>query len=394
MSALLFSALVSELHQLATEQTGLRHFGAPSYLASMHALAHAFDNDTTLTPSGWRLVHDLFFLDPLISRLYTERSLARHNDLAATRVTEPIIITGLPRTGSTALHRLLALDPQFHGLPYWLARTPMPRPPTAKWDTYAEYRACVARINDMFAEAPDAYDAHPFTAGDIEECGTLLYQEFCYIGLHSVLPSYDRWLRDHSPETAYRRYLDTLRVIASNQPQKPWILKYPYHLAHLSTLVRLVPDARIILTHRDPLKAIPSFCHLIHTRRQLWEGDCVSVREIGPAECDFWHDALTRAQEVRSQRPSQFFDVEHYQFTQDPMGTVRSIYRHFDLALSPDVEELFKRRLSSHAGFAAAPQNHHPQDFGLTDSHIASIFSEYRREHRFGYPTPSKHVAA
>lgn len=381
MHARHFTGLSSELHELATQLTGLRGFGLPYYREAMQILSGAIDSDLTPTPSGWYLIRDAFLLQPLVCRLYAERALIHNNNLLSIPITKPLIVTGLPRTGTTALHRLLALDPQFQGLPYWLIRTPLPRPPQEDWDSWPEYRACGAHLHDLFAEALNAYECHPITARDIEECGGLLHQDFWFLGLHSLLPSYDRWLRTQSAEPAYRRYLNTLRVIGGDQPQKRWILKYPYHLSHLDTLLRLVPDACIIQTHRDPLKAIPSFCHLIYTRRRLWEGDRVPVNGIGPGECVYWRDALVRAQEVRQQNPSQFFDVEHSQFLHDPLSVVQSIYRYFDLTLPPDVEKLFVTHCATHK--RAAPRSHRPNDWGLTDSDIISTFSEYRDKHQF-----------
>jgi hypothetical protein len=377
-----FTGLEEELHEAAVRHTGFDAFGDPAYRVGLRVLLDAFDADLDLSETGWRLAYEAWFLTPLIARLYAEKGWAEHPEVLAMAIQRPLVITGIPRTGTTALHKLLSVDPQFQGLEYWLTQTPMLRPPRETWETHPAYRACIANLEAVATIVPEMRKAHEFAAGEVEECGAVLGQSFIFSGIH-LLPTYRRWCLAQSAQESYRRYVNVLHLIGGREPQKRWLLKAPHHMVEIDTLLEVFPDACIIQTHRDPLKAIPSFCSLLHTYERAFQGEAARADVLGPQECAFWRNALDRMETARKKLPVQFFDVDHRHFLVDPLGTVHSIYEYFGLRLSPHTEQQMR------AWVAASPTSRHGEhqyrldSWGITAAKICESFAEYRAQHQF-----------
>lgn len=269
-----FEDLEEELHRAAVAATGLEDFGEPDYLTGLRVLLRAYDTDPQLTPIGRQFAYGTV-LGTLTARLHTQQGWSQHREVLRQRLEKPLVITGIPRTGTTALHKLLSRDPQFQGLDRWLTETPMIRPPRECWESHPAFRATVANLNAFFAAMPEMRKAHDMVADEPDECLEVLRQSF-----------------------------------VSN------------------------PEACIIQTHRDPVQAIPSLCSTLYMARRMFEGEATRAEIIGPRECRYWKQALRRTEQVQRSRPQQFFDVQHKDFVADPLGTVRAIYDHFDLELS------------------------------------------------------------
>jgi hypothetical protein len=169
----------------------------------------------------------------------------------------PLVVTGIPRTGTTALHKLLSMDPQFQGLEQWLIGTPMPRPPRLAWDTNPQFRAAVANQQAFLDAVPALRVSHEVNADEVDECLNLLAQSFVshYPATGFGLPGYDRWWWQRDETDSYRRYADNLRLIGADAPGQRWLLK-PGHITHLMPCGGVSGCLRHP-THRDPAKCIP-----------------------------------------------------------------------------------------------------------------------------------------
>jgi hypothetical protein len=375
-----FASLEELLHENASRISGLTDFGDSAYRHGLRVLLDALDIDLQLSESardyalGW-------ILGLLIARLHTQKHWTEHPEVLAVPIQRPLVITGIPRTGTTALHKLLSVDSQFQTLEYWLAATPMIRPPREEWDLHPQYRARVAMIEAFYGETPELRQAHDMAAGDPEECGIVLMQSFVS-GVWSLcsLPSYARWQRTQSARESYRRYADVLRLIGSAEPGRRWLLKDPFHLADIGTLLEVFPDACIIHTHRDPVRAIPSLCNLMHVTRRGLAGE---PAQLGPRHCEYWRMALDRTQAACQRFPQQFFHVDQRRLLTEPLDTVRAIYDYFGLTLSPYVEHRMSGWIEGHRHSA----HHEPQSavdsWGVTSAQIGEIFADYRERHGF-----------
>jgi len=370
----------NELHNAARRGTGLNEFGNPAYRKGLRAFLSACCTDLPQTDANWQFACATV-RSTLIARLYTQKGWAEHPEALNNPIHKLLLITGLPRTGTTALHKLLSVDPQFQGVELWLMSTPMRRPPRETWETYKEYRACVARIAATNTMNPELRKAHELVAGDPGECDVILAQNFLLAHplTRVLMPTYSNWYAAQSRRESYRRYADVLRLIGSSEPHKMWVLKSPHRMTEIEAMLEEFPDARVIQTHRDPLQTIPSHCDLL--RMSL--GGRVRPEQLGPMECSFWRQALDRMEIVRQKRPRQFFDVDHRQFLADPLGTVCSIYEHFGLTLSDRAEQKMREWI------AASPTSRHGkhqyalEGWGITRAQIGETFARYRAQHQF-----------
>lgn len=375
-----FVDVEEELHEAAVRSAGSSDFGDAVYRDGLRVLLRAFDTDVQLTHNGWRTGYALL-LAILIGRLHAERGWAEHGEVLTVPIHRPLVITGLPRSGTTALHRLLSMDPQWQGLENWLTEAPMIRPPRHSWESIAVYRDCVARIEEFHQRVPNYRKAHDLAAEELAECGSLLSQNFVSTTLSVLqLPTYSSWLVSQSPTASYLRYANILRLIGAREPHRRWLLKNPCYLAEIETLMEVFPDACIVQTHRDPLKTIPSVCSLLHMSFEELTGP---PARIGPRQCGYWHDALERTRAAAHRCPSRFFHVDHREFVSEPLRVVASIYDYFGMALSPAALDRMR------AWVAASPTSRHGEhryaieSWGITAPHLCEVFAEYREQHGF-----------
>lgn len=373
-----------QLHAAACRATGLDDFGSLQYREGLRALLHAFDTDLQLTNTGWRIAYERI-LRTLIARLYAQKGWMEHPGVVRAQIRRPLVIIGLPRTGTTALHRLLAADPQFQGLQTWLAESPMVRPPPETWQTHSAYRACLANLRARYARTPEVRTAHEVVAGEVAECGMVLMQSFAsnVWTLGFGLSTYGRWLPAQNVRESYRYYVDVLRLIGAREPRTRWLLKCPSHMADIDALLEVYPDACIVHTHRDPLKAIPSFCSLRYMVQRDFEGEAARPDAIGPQQATYWRMALDRVHTVRRALPAQFFDVEHRRFLVDPLGVVRSIYDHFGVMLTARTEQHMREWVAAKPTSVHGRHEYPVDSWGVTQTQLAEIFADYRMQHQF-----------
>lgn len=308
-------------------------------------------------------------------------------DLLEQSVKAPVVIAGLVRSGTTALHHLMSLDPQFQGPEHWLAVYPMPRPPRAAWPNTPQYLSEKAALDRFIVAAPEAALDHMMTAEGIEESLFILAAGFASNMWPSMwpVPAYDRWYRSRDDGASYRWLADVLRLIGADDPRR-WLLKNPTDLFSLRELLTVFPDACVVQTHRDPVDAMPSISSLIFAARRAFCGEKADPGEVGPREAGFWADALERAHSARRDSGGAFVDIEFSDFTRDQLGTVRRIYDAFALELVPETEAMMLEWLDANPRRSSPPgtARYAPETFGLSRGHLEQIFAEYRERRGYG----------
>lgn len=377
-------ALTSEaLLAASTERTGVSDFGDPGFREGLVLLLsdiRALELDPAcLQASAWRIGQSLD------TRALAVRGLKDRPEVLERPIREPIIIAGLVRSGTTALHLLMSLDPQFQGPEHWLTVYPMPRPPREQWEQVPEYRAEKASLDAFLAASPEAADDHMMTAEGIEESLFILGSSFSSNMWPSMweVPNYDRWYRGRDDTDSYRWLADVLRLIGAGDERR-WLLKNPTDLFSLQEVLNVFPDAKIIQTHRDPVDAMPSVSNLIFSARRAFCGDKAKCEDVGRREAEVWAQALERAEAVRAGSGNQFVDVEFGDFTRDQMGTIRAIYDHFGLVLSAGTEAAMQAWLDAHPRRTTKGPKHVAEDFGLTREGLVDRFAAYRERRGYG----------
>ncbi|GAA5172112.1 MULTISPECIES: sulfotransferase family protein [Amycolatopsis] len=371
---------VEDLHASATRFTGLDDFGDDDYREGLAVLLESYERDASLTPFG-RRVKRAFLRGALIARLLSEAAWKRFPEHADVPIERPIFVTGLPRTGTTALHRLLTADPAHQGLEVWLTEVPQPRPPRATWADNPVFQRIQAGYEQHHVEHPEFLGAHEMSADQVEECWQLLRQSAKSVSYECLayLPTYSEWLRRQDWTDAYRRHRRNLQLIGLPDKDRRWVLKNPSHLFALDALMAVYPDALVVQTHRTPSTIIASVCSLNEQAAAEWS-TVFHGETVGRTQLELWSRGASEFLDARKRYDAaQFCDVDYADFMADPVGTVEGIYRHFDLPFTPSARaEMTRLQRES----ASRPGHRYAlEDFGLTVEQVDERFARYLEAH-------------
>lgn len=381
-----FAAALDQLHELVAKEVGTSDFGGGDYLPGLRVLLQSMDYDPHFTEQGRRFAWSTV-VGVLKGRAQAIKSMADHPGFDDRPISSPVVITGIPRTGTTALHKLMAVDERFQGLQTWLLDAPMPRPPAESWTDYPEFHKTVAILEARYAGAPGKRAAHNMVAEEVDECCLVLRQSFVS-NLWSCgwsAPTYDAWWQCQSEEAAYRHYYRCVQLIGSNDPDKRWLLKNPGHIENLDLLFAVFPDAKVIQTHRDPAKAVPSLTALLmQTHAMMEDGSRYEQRAqiMLAREVAKWANAVRKADTVREKHPGQVLDVVHGDFHRDPMRTIESIYAFIGMDLTEAVRAGMAQRIEDEPELSHGVHRYDVKDFGLTEDEVREWFGDYVQ--RFG----------
>ncbi len=375
-----FAESEEALHEAAVGIVGEDDFGDPSYLEGLRVLLHAYDEEARLNETG-RMLARQTVQDLLVRRLRCEKQWREHPVTLQHEIQRPLVICGLVRTGSTALHYLMGQDPDLQVLQYWLAESPQPRPPREAWPSHPDFVRAKAEIDGMYAADPSLRAIHFMMPDGPEECRHLLMQEFTddSFEANAHVPSYSAWYQQADMLRSYERHRDLVKLIGSTDTERTWLLKYPVHMRFLRTFLEVYPDACIVQTHRDPLVVLPSYVSLIAGFRSIYE-HTIDRPAIARRQLELWAQGAEDAIELRRKRDSgQFYDLHFADFMADPIGSVRRIHGHFGRELSPAGERALAAWQTDN------PQHKHGQheysaaaeDVGLTPGEILDRFGDY-----------------
>jgi hypothetical protein len=372
---------VEDLHQSATRMTGLADFGVDDYSDGLAVLLESYESDADLTPFGRRAAR-AGLRGGLAARLKCEAGWEAHPEHIAVPIERPIFVTGLPRSGTTALHRLLTADPGHQGLELWLAEAPQPRPPRDTWAANPVFQRIQGAYAQHHVEHPEFMGVHYIAADTVEECWQLLRQTMRSVAFECLahLPSYSGWLQRQDWTGPYLRHRHSLQLIGLHDAGRRWVLKNPSHLFALDALLAAYPDALVIQTHREPAAVIGSMCSLAAQATEGWSGAFTGT-VIGADQLELWARGLGEFADARARHDrARFLDIDYADFTADPVGTVESVYAHFGLPYSGAAADAI-RALHAAAGRDGRLPAHRYSlaDFGLTAEQVTERFGGDKR---------------
>lgn len=375
-----FRTARDQLHELVAAEVRSADFGPEDYLPGLTVLLQSMDYDPRFTELGRRIAWGEV-VGVLRARAQAYKSMRENAGFDANAVVNPVVITGVPRTGTTALHRLMAVDPRFQGLQTWLLDSPMPRPPVETWGEHPQFQKSVALLEARYAAAPQKRAAHQVIAEEVHECCMLLRQSFVsniLSCLHSSA-TYDAWWQDQSEAAAYSHFHKCVQLIGSSQPEKRWLLKNPGHIETLDLLFAVFPDARVIQTHRDPAKAVPSLVSLLmQMHKQMEEGRYEQRAHIMlRREVAKWASAVRKADVVRERHPDQVLDVVHADFHGDPMGVLDTIYAFIGWDIPDDTRARFAERIEEKPELQFGAHRYDIADYGMSEDEVREAFGDY-----------------
>lgn len=370
---------VEDLKASAVKAVGLDDFGTDedNYVEALSVLLESYRRDADLTELGSKMSR-FFLRNALVARLLSEVSWKQYPQHADVEIAAPIFVTGLPRTGTTALHRLLCGDPRHQGLELWLAEFPQPRPPRESWPQNPVFAQLNARFKKAHTENPDYTGLHYMTADEVEECWQLLRQSVHSVSYETLahVPTYAQWLAVQDWTKPYQRHRRNLQLIGLNDPEKRWVLKNPSHLFALDALLTTYPDALVIQCHRPAETIMASMCSLAQHTTEGWSRRFVGAT-IGADSLETWSRGLERFNAVRATgNPAQFCDVDYVDLIGDPIGTVATIYAHFGIELTDEARSAIEGTNEESKQGPRAPKHIYSlADYGLTEDQVKERFA-------------------
>lgn len=374
----------------ARQETGRDRFGNESFLEGLRVLLKSLEAEANLNPFG-RFNARARTLRSLKNRLWANACFEAHPEIRQRKIIAPIIIVGPHRSGTTRLQRMLAADSRFQYLKTWEGLNPAPRmdwPGLGKAERYEEAKKMLDGLLEM---CPGAFTAHPMDADWAEEEMLLLNHSFCSfstLGLYNV-PSYYQWFLGHDKTDAYRDMADQMRLISwsrGDPEEKRWVLKNPQHMLDLDVLVKVFPDAKLVFTHRDPLKTVGSAMSLMwYFAVQNTDLPCrTSIRDVW---LDFCEQMARRCMQVRETIPaSQQLDVYYDEMNDDWRAVMRRIYAFSGSEFKPEAEQALGDWLTN-----SQSENRHGghkyslEDFGTTADEVDARMMFARERYAIPY---------
>jgi hypothetical protein len=381
-----FDRLVSlqseDLLEAAARRTRLQDWGDPRFQLALTALLDSVNQEGKLTFFG-RFSLRQFLIGNLCSRLRTIEVLKRFPEIQQQKIQKPIFITGWYRTGTTHLHNLFALHPNLRAPLFWELRHPCPtlNPKTA--DPHKRIRS--VRLDGKIHSylAPGFKAIHALEAERPEEC-LHLFDKAC-AGTTSFFmteaKSFAWWLLDHGIHHGYDFYKIQLQLLNWLRPGRQWILKWPYHLWHLETLLETFPGATVMHLHRDPCQSIASVCSLAAAARAPF---CESIDDaaLGEFWLNYYAAGLERGLKARLKAGvNQIIDIRYSDLKEDPLSVIAQIQKIINLDSCETWTKSIK--INQKTIQKKRPRLHHytPSQFGLNTDQILERFSSYIQDY-------------
>ena len=370
----------------ARAATGLDDFGDDWFRAPLAKLLGSLESEARLTLLG-RLFARSEIQRILQNRLRIEDWIRTHPEVLAERVEAPIFVTGLGRSGTTLLHELLMQDPSNRVPLLWETFFSVPPPEPASWLTDPRAAAAELEITLMDAAVPALTGMHE-NAGDLPtECIFLFAHQFAtdmFTGEFFV-PSYTLWLHGQDPAPLYAYHRRLLQLLQTRHPGQ-WVLKAPSHLGQLPALFREYPDARVVITHRDPLRVIGSLCNLmaaLHWMRSdhVDYGAIVRAMSFGfPFLCE----RVMKQRDAGEVPDERVADLLYRDLVRDPIGSVRSLYARWGRTLSAEAERRMRVFLEDRRHARRAAHDYAFETTGLDREAEREKYAAYLE--RYGVP--------
>jgi hypothetical protein len=369
------------LVDVARRRAGVREIEDTSFLEALRVLVGSLDGEARLNLIG-RIVVREDITRLLVNRFRIDRDRQRDPGIAAEEIQRPIFITGMPRSGSTLLHGVLAQDPANRVPRTWEMLLPSPAPEPATCDSDPRIAKIERELRWFNRLAPDFKVIHDVGARMPEECTIIIAHSFVSSQFSSMydVPSYSRWCDAQDSRPKYELHQRFLQHLQHRFGARRWILKAPVHLNSLPGLLSVYPDARIVMTHRDPMEVLASEASLHATLRQTFTR-AVDPVAVGREMSACMEDDIRRGLEARDAGlvpPTQFFDVVYTDVLRDPMSVVRRMYDHFDLPLAPPVEARMRRFLGENPKEKHGPHRYTLLQFGLDPDEESRKYDAYR----------------
>ena len=378
--------VAADLIETAKRRCSLDDFGEGEFLEALSRLLQSCQEEARLNLIG-KIALKVDVLESLCARLQMERDWRIYPNISRQAIREPLFIVGLPRSGTSALHRLLGADPDHRSPLLWEVRSPSP--PTSAGEKRRIQRAKQS-CNFFNWLVPAFRYVHTVGPEVPQECVSLMTPTFLSDQFDAMyyVPSYRGWFFRQDLRPAYRYHRRFLQHLQFRRPARRWILKAPTHMFALPSLLSVYPDALFVQTHRTPVNAMASVSSLVTILRSAFS-DVIDPFTVCREAIDYWAEATDRFLRERDRLPNnRICDIRHEEIRDDPIGAVRRIYDYFGWSLSPEAERRM-RNLAARQGERVSNHRYDLSQFGSSAEEVLEAFEPYCR--RFGFSS-SIHV--
>lgn len=326
-------------------------------------------------------------LQILSMKLHMVDDELRHPEILQGKVEKPLVVIGLPRTGTTILYDLLSLDPKSRAPREWETFMPWPAPEIATFDTDPRIDMINAMYAKMLEKSPELADIQRLDATRPGECNHIMTHHFASTNFAAELavPAYGEWFNHTRVPGQYVSHKRILQQLQWKGPRGNWLLKSPVHLFDLEGLLETYPDAQLVWTHRDPVLTLSSISSMVHALIKS-QGVDVPKEVVGMAQWTTWTVGLATGTSSRENSPvveNAILDLAHRDIVTDPVGAIRKVYDQFGREFTTEHAERIDEFIHNNpAASRIGKHKHSPEEYGLSADEIHNKLADYYR--RFG----------
>lgn len=358
-----------DLMVAAMAQTGLDDFGDDSFREGLEILVRSLREEARLNSTGEAVIYPRL-VGHLVNRLQIEDWYRRHPEIDEVPIMAPLFGLSLPRTGSTALSFLLAQDPGVRFLRQWESSQPCPPPSTMSGP---DPRLQVA------VQSVGTKDHVPADLNGPMECLDLMALDFKTQIYHAFarIPGYAAWVADADLTSTYLYERRVLKLLQWGETPRPWRLKTPAHMLWIEYLVRVFPDARFVMTHRDPTDVLLSVADVYADIGATFT-DHLDLAYIGRLNVEQWFTGIERVIKYRDGGgDDRFYDIDFRAMQADPIGEVRGLYEWLGKPLTEEFESGMRGWWEANSANREPTKHSDPAGYGLDLEQVRPLFADY-----------------
>jgi len=375
------------LLEAARQRAGLSDFGDMWFTEPMDKFIESANSEARLTPAGVAAQTEVI-VKGLVSRLRMIEDIKRHPEILDEKVEVAGIILGLPRTGSTIFHRLLASSPGMTAIRWFEAQNFAPFPGETPGDPQERRAYAKAMIEGWLQASPELESIHPLDPEAPDEEILILGQMFVSTmveGMTSV-PGFTRWLDTYDQSRGHEDLKTILKYLQWQEPSRrgtKWVLKSPSNLPYAEVAAKAFPDALLIMTHRDPLQTVPSYVSMQAALYKL--GATIEDRDVGA----FWFPRLVgwmkRFEAARARiGEDRFVDIDYREVAREPLVQAQRVLEKMGLPADGGSEAAMAEFMAGNQREQRPMHDYSLERFGLDENEIKQAFADYRSRYIAG----------
>lgn len=365
---------VDQLLEKAQKKTGLTDYGDEFFIEPLRKLVNDANAHTEFHAMGAFLIKNKILIN-LINRLWAQYWIK--TDPSISKPLPPkVLITGLQRTGTTFLQRLLGHLPEFRGVISWEIVNPVPK--STKKNYYGMYEARLAHIALNYIN-PEFKSIHSVKHDSLEEEVVMMDHAFVSTATQAALnvPNYAKWLEQQDQTRAYEDLKMWLQLLMWRLPaDKFLLLKSPHHMEYLDMFMSVFPDTKIIQTHRTPVKTLASYCSMVHFGKKLFS-PYADPHAVGAYWLEKDKRLVDKCMEYRETHEEQFMDIAYSDLVADPVLTAQNIYAELNMEWTPTHAQMAREFCETHKKNKFGKHAYSLENYGLTEDKVNHAFNNY-----------------